>query len=292
MRERNRAILDGAVLISRETSADAVLLAAALPDEAAYLRARLAGERRVIAAAPPEGAVHPPHDHDVLALPEVRLRRRGRAKVALLEGLAAGLLSAGERVIIVSGSTLDGDADLDTIAVVELSHDEELLDGHPEATIDRLGELADPIVFDAVLGLCVQLGHEGREGHRVGLLITLGDHEAVLARSHPLVLNPFEGHPEEVRSILNPATRRAVREFSGIDGAFVVRADGVVVAAGRYLEALAPERQLPAGLGTRHRAAAGITGATRCIAFVVSQSSGDTRVYVGGRLLVTIERTD
>jgi len=292
MKERNRAIVDGAVLISRETAADAVLLAAALPEEAAYLRTQLEGESRVVAAAPHDGSARPAHEHDVLALPEVRLRRRGRAKVALLEALAAGLLRAGERVIIVSGSTVDGDAELDTIAVVELGHDEELLDGHPEATLDRLGELADPIVFDTVLGLCVQLGHEGREGRRVGLLLTLGDHEAVLAHSHPLVLNPFEGHPEEARSILDPATRRAIREFSGVDGAFVVRGDGVVEAAGRYLEALAPEHDVPSGLGTRHRAAAGITGVTRCIAFVVSQSSGDTRVYVGGRLLVTIERTD
>lgn len=292
MKERNRAILDGAVLVANQTAADAVLLAAALPEEAAYLRERLGGQRRVVATTPPDGGARPLHEHDVLALPEVRLRRRGRAKVALLEGLAAGLLRAGERVIIVSGGAADGDTELDTIAVVELRHDEDLLDGHPEATLDRLGELVDPIVFDTVLGLCVQLGHEGREGQRIGLLLTLGDHEAVLARSHALVLNPFEGHPEEERSVLNPATRRAIREFSGIDGAFVVRGDGVVEAAGRYLEALAPEYELPSGLGTRHRAAAGITRITRCIAFVVSQSSGDTRVYVDGRLLVTIERTD
>lgn len=292
MNERNRAILDGAVLISRRTAADAVLLAAALPEEAAYLRSQLAGEQRVVAAAPPNGGAHAAHEHDVLALPEVRLRRRGRAKVALLEGLAAGLLRPGERVIIISGSAGDGPFELDTVALVELRHDEELLDGHPEATLGLLGHVADPAVFDCVLGLCVQLGREGREGRHVGLLITLGDHEAVLARSHPIVLNPFEGHPEEERSILNPGTRHAVREFSGIDGAFVVRSDGVIVAAGRYLQALAPERDLPPGLGARHRAAAGITAATRCVAFVVSQSTGDTRVYAGGRLVVTIERTD
>jgi diadenylate cyclase len=291
MNERNRAILDGAVLIARRTAADAVLLAAPLPEGAAYLRGQLAGEQRVVAAAL-NGGAQGAHEHDILALPEVRLRRRGRAKVALLEGLAAGLLRPGERVIIISGSAGEGPFELDTVALVELRHDEELLDGHPEATLGLLSHVADPAVFDSVLGLCVQLGREGREGRRVGLLITLGDHEAVMARSHPIVLNPFEGHPEEARSILNPATRHAVREFSGIDGAFVIRSDGVVVAAGRYLEALAPERELPPGLGARHRAAAGITDATRCAAFVVSQSTGDTRVYVGGQLVVTIERTD
>jgi diadenylate cyclase len=49
---------------------------------------------------------------------------------------------------------------------------------------------------------------------------------------------------------------------------------------------------VPSGLGARHRAAAGITSTTRCIAFCFSESSGDTRVFAGGRLLMTIERSD
>jgi DNA integrity scanning protein DisA with diadenylate cyclase activity len=124
------------------------------------------------------------------------------------------------------------------------------------------------------------------------LLITLGDADAVLEASHQLVINPFEGHPEHERCLLFPATRRAVREFSGMDGAFVVRNDGIIIAAGRYLQELAPEHLVPSGLGARHRAAAGITASTRCIAFVVSETTGDTRVFGGGRLLMTIERSD
>jgi DNA integrity scanning protein DisA with diadenylate cyclase activity len=77
-----------------------------------------------------------------------------------------------------------------------------------------------------------------------------------------------------------------------MDGAFVVRNDGIIIAAGRYLQELAPEHLVPSGLGARHRAAAGITASTRCIAFVVSETTGDTRVFGGGRLLMTIERSD
>ncbi len=291
MLAKNRAILDGAVVVARETGAHAVVLAAALPEETRYLKRRLGEERRVIAAAT-NGEARLLAEADVLALPEVRMRRRGRAKIALLEGLAAGLLRPDERVIVISGNALDGECELDTVAVVDLSNEEDYLDGQADAPLNILSQVSDAAVFDAVLNLCVELGHVGREGRPVGLLITLGDHDAVLDRSHPLVLNPFEGHPEPDRFILNSRAKRAIREFSGMDGAFVIRGDGVIAAGGRYLQELAPAAEIPQGLGARHRAAAGITAATRCVAFAVSESTGDTRVFGGGRIIMTIESTD
>lgn len=289
---KNRAILDAAILVAKETDAGAVLLAAGLPEEARHLRQALTPDRRVIAASRREESVSTLRESDLIDLPAVRLRRRGRAKVALLEGLAAGLLRPGERVIVISGNDVAGESTLDTVAVVDLTHDDELVDGQADAPMAGLSEIADPAAFDALLSLCVQLGHEGREGRRVGILATLGDHEAVRASSRSIVLNPFQGHPETDLSVLNPAARRAISEFSGMDGAFVLRGDGVILAAGRYLEEIAPRHAVPSGLGARHRAAAGITAATRCIAFTVSESTGDTRVFTGGHLVMTIERTD
>jgi diadenylate cyclase len=290
--EKNRAIIDGAVLVARQTDSDAVLLAAALPEETRYLEESLDDGIRIITASPGPGAARARRDTDVLALPEVRLRRRGRAKVALMESLAAGLLNPGERVVIISGNMPHGVCELDTVAVIELDEQEDYLGGQTNAPLAILREVADPAVFDALLTLCVELGREGKEGKPVGLLVTLGDHDAILEHSHQLVLNPFEGHPEEDRSILNASARRAIREFSGMDGAFVIRSDGIIVAAGRYLEDQAGEQEIPSGLGSRHRAAAGITARSRGIALVVSESSGDTRVFGGGRVLMTIERTD
>jgi diadenylate cyclase len=290
--EKNRAIIDGAVLVAQRTEADAVLLAAALPEEAKYLEDSLEGQIRVISASPGPSAIREARDTDILALPEVRLRRRGRAKVALLEGLAAGLLNAGERVVIISGNTPNGICELDTVAVIDLDEDDDFMDGETNAPLAILRKVADPAVFDAILTMCVELGREGKEGKPVGLLITLGDHESVMERSHQIVLNPFEGHPEDDRCILNASARRAIREFSGMDGAFVLRSDGIIVAAGRYLEEVAAEHEVPSGLGSRHRAGAGITASTRGVAFVVSESSGDTRVFGGGRIIMTVERTD
>lgn len=292
MLEKNRAIVEGAAVVARESQADAVLLAGILPEERAYLNALLGSRHRVLPPGSPGDEDGGARDHEVLVLPQVRLRRRGRAKVALLESLAAGLLQPGERVVVLSGNIVMGEYELDTIAVIDLDADAQYLSGEPGAPLALLREVADPAVFDALLTLCVEIGHEGKEGKAVGLIATLGDAAAVLTHSHALVLNPFEGHPEADRSILVPAARRALREFSGVDGAFVLTADGLVVAAGRYLQDQAPPTAVPAGLGARHRAAAGISATTRCIAFCVSESSGDTRVFGGGRLIMTIERTD
>lgn len=291
MQSRNRAVLEGAIVVAREAGADAVLLAAALDEEARFLHARLDDERRVLTTDVGTASTHR-SESDALALPEVRLRRRGRAKIALLEGLAAGRLHPDERVVVVSGDTVDGRCELDTIAVVELRTDQDYMDGQADAPLDALGRVADPAAFDALLALCVEIGRNGREGHATGLLATLGDHRAVLAHSHPIVLNPFEGHPEAQRSILKPEVKRAVREFSGMDGAFVLRDDGAIIAAGRYLQEVPSSAAIPDGLGARHRAAAGITAVTECIAFAVSETTGDTRVFGSGRILMTIERAD
>lgn len=290
MFECNRAVVDGAMVIAREVLADAVLLAAALPEETRYLEDTMAGERRVIAASPGrEGGGT--RERDVIVLPEVRLRRRGRAKVALMEALAAGLLNPGERVVVISGNGGSEGCQLDTVAVVQLDGGNTELDGDAGA-LPLLREVADAAVLDAVLALCLELAKGGKEGKPVGLLMTLGDHERVMERSRQIVLNPFEGHPEEERNVLNPAARRAIREFSGMDGAFVLRRDGVVVAAGRYLEDLGLGHDVPAGLGARHRAGAGITGESRALAFVVSESTGDTRVFANGRIVLTVQRDD
>jgi diadenylate cyclase len=290
MLDKNKAIIEGAILVAQRTAARAVILAATLPEEREMLHNAFGDEVRVFTTRGGEPTAV--HEKEVLILPEVRLRRRGRAKIALLEGLAAGYLEPGERVVVITGSETDAGTELDTVAVVELDDDEESLDIGEDAPLALLRDVADHATFDAVLGLCVELGREGKEGKPVGLLITLGDADAVLEHSHQLVLNPFEGHSDDARCILLPAARRALAEFSGMDGAFVIRRDGVIMAAGRYLQEMAAEGAVPSGLGARHSAAAGITAATRCVAFAVSESTGDTRVFGGGRLIMTIEKND
>lgn len=133
-----------------------------------------------------------------------------------------------------------------------------------------------------VVQLAVEIAREGREGRKIGTLFVIGDTAELLARSRPLVLDPLYGHPAEVLRLGNPAFRETVKELAQLDGAFIVSGEGTFVSAARFVDVdvQRPENFLP-GLGTRHAAAASITGATRAIAVVVSQSS-IVRVFAGG----------
>ena len=76
----------------------------------------------------------------------------------------------------------------------------------------------------------------GREGKSIGAMFVLGDHEKVLKRSKQLVLNPLLGYGEEDRSVLNPFMDETIKELALIDGAFIVRGNGVVESAGCLIQ--------------------------------------------------------
>ena len=142
-------------------------------------------------------------------------------------------------------------------------------------------------ILEPLLELSIEIAREGREGRRIGTLFTIGDAEAVMAWSRPLILNPFEGHPRMHRHIASAELWGTVKELAQLDGAFVVSDDGVFLAAGRYLDANASNIEVPFGLGSRHIAAASISFATNAIAIVVSESSV-VRVFQHGALMAEI----
>ena len=142
----------------------------------------------------------------------------------------------------------------------------------------------DSEVLESLIELAVEIAREGREGRRIGTLFTLGDEEAVLSKSRSLILNPLEGHPENLRDIRDPNLRGTVKELAQLDGAFVVSATGVVIAACRYLDAAASPIEIPLGLDSRHIAAAHISAATRAIGIVVSESAV-VRLFCHGALI-------
>jgi len=51
----------------------------------------------------------------------------------------------------------------------------------------------DPDILNALIELAVEIAREGREGRRIGTLFTLGDEQAVLAKSRSLILDPLSG---------------------------------------------------------------------------------------------------
>jgi DNA integrity scanning protein DisA with diadenylate cyclase activity len=145
----------------------------------------------------------------------------------------------------------------------------------------------DPSIVKSLIELAVEIAREGREGRRIGTLFTLGDEDAVLAKSRSLILNPLEGHPASVRLITDPNLRGTIKELAQLDGAFVVSASGIVLAACRYLDAAATAIEVPLGLGSRHIAAAHISSATEAIGIVVSESAV-VRLFCHGALIAEI----
>jgi hypothetical protein len=89
----------------------------------------------------------------------------------------------------------------------------------------------DPDVLDSLIELAVEVAREGREGRRVGTLITFGDENAVLARSRPLILDPLSGHPKSSLHVTNLSLRGTIKELAQLDGGFVVSGEGIFLSA-------------------------------------------------------------
>jgi diadenylate cyclase len=220
-----------------------------------------------------------------VVLPEVQLTRSGYLKIGFLSAMSKGLLKSGDVIVCVGGIPEQGY--MDTIMLIEVSTESQLFSG--AVTASFLSEIRSD-VFETLLGIVLELANEGREGKPVGSIFVLGDHEKVLSLSSQLVFNPFHGHPEEALNINEPQMRESLKEFSSIDGAFVIREDGVVLAAGRYLNVGYHGEALPQGLGTRHAAAAAITQATNSVALTISESTGKVTLFKGGKILTEIEK--
>ena len=221
----------------------------------------------------------------VVTVPDIHMTRTGQIKVALLICLAKGILDRGDRVVCLTG--IDGTGIIDTFMVLNLGTEPELLSASDMVTLSGPFKAE---VFERTLGLATQLAVEGREGRPVGTIFVLGDADRVLQQSRSLVLNPFHGYPEGCRNILDLALEETVKEFSAIDGAFIIRDDGVILAAGVQLLPSTPAAPLPHGLGTRHSAAAGVTASSGAVAVCISQSTGTVTVFKSGETVAEIHK--
>lgn len=144
-------------------------------------------------------------------------------------------------------------------------------------------------VFEAVLKIAIEISNEGREGRTIGTAFIIGDTANVMAKSRQLVFNPFEGHKREERLITEPETHNNIKEFAQLDGVFVISADGVVEASGRYITIDTGMVKIQRGLGTRHSSVAAMTQVTDSIGIVVSQSGGVIRIFRHGKVAATVK---
>lgn len=212
-------------------------------------------------------------------------QRMAQLRSAILMALTHGVLTFNDRICCVGG--VAGSNQFDTLTVVEIDREfQTLLTGRH----DLVPEDVKPEVLERVIAVATELAVEGREGKPVGCLFVVGDIETVQKFAKPLVLNPFYGYKEEDRNILNPFMDETVKEFSSIDGAFLISGDGVVESAGTLIQAVDTEHSLPSGLGSRHAAAAAISLQAQCIAIVVSSSTGQVTLFRRGVMLPLTEK--
>jgi DNA integrity scanning protein DisA with diadenylate cyclase activity len=272
-------IIRAAIALIRKPSVDHLLYVGdrLLPDE--VFRGKPAARKKLVQAvvSAAQRQVVEAAGITVIPLPEFDLGRPEKLKIALVSGIARGIYKEGD---VVVGLLSRKPASMpDSILVVTVGQEE---DEGSFAFLQAEGVSAG--VMDALIDLAVSIGVEGWEGRPVGALFVVGDSNTVMEKSRQLTLNPFQGYSEDEKNIMNPDVRHALHAFAVLDGAFIVREDGVVIAAGRYLNFDEDkEIDVPLGLGARHMAAAGISRDTEAIAIVVSQTSGSVRVFRRGK---------
>jgi len=282
----NKVILESACRIASDIQADAILVYSSLASELPVCMGDVNQTKLVLVSRESEEIpANLASAATVLHIPDVNLTRIGQIKIAVIKGIAIGLFKKGDKLVCLSGVPRFGY--VDSLFVLDVGKEFEFLTSE---NISDITEAVYPEVFGAVLNISLELAAQGREGRKVGTTFVLGDHEKVMQLSRQMIINPFMGYTEQERNILNPELKETIKEFSAIDGAFVIKDDGAIVTAGRHLNAALESKDFPQGLGSRHIAAAGITSISNAIAMVLSESTGNISVFKNGKIFVSIEK--
>jgi len=280
-------LIMAAVGMAAKKEIDHLLYVGDLPLPEELVKARSTARKKLVQAVASEAQrqVIEAMGIPTISLPSFDMARAERFKMSLVGGLGKGLFKQGEVVLGMLGRRPA--AYPDSLLVVTIGTD-------GESSIDTgFGVLGSPRIptgiLETIIDLAVAIAIDGWEGRPLGTLLVVGDAAAVMEKSKQLTLNPFQGYSEAEKNIFNPEVRNAIKNFAVLDGAFVIREDGVVLAAGRYLKFDEnKEFKVPLGLGARHVAAAGISQDTDAIAIVVSETTGEVRVFQHGRCVMQV----
>ena len=223
----------------------------------------------------------------VLTLP-VQLFSHGRLtqlRSSILLALMHKFIKHNEKICCIGGRPNSNR--LDTVLITEVNREIQSVFSNQ---MDILPKCVQPEVFERLLSIAIELAVEGREGKAVGCLFVLGDIKELAAYVRPLILNPFYGYKAEDRNLLNPFIDETIKEFSLLDGAFVINGNGTLESAGSLIFAPENDVSLHGGLGTRHAAAVAISNIVDCIALAVSASTGQVTLFRKGKMLPLIEK--
>ncbi len=283
-RQLSRLLLSHARKIAKEVGATSVLVAIENHEDLGILKRLPRRESFIVATSSPviaDGAER--LVERVIRLPRVPLRRDTLVRLGTLMGISSSFISRND---VVAFLFRQGRGGLDTITILDVGKEF----GRFLTSSGEISQRVLSSVLERVLILASELGSEGREGRPVGTIFVIGEPEELAPYCQQLVINPFRGYPEEERNILDPTLRETIREFSGIDGAFIIRGDGVIHSAGTYLRPGQVEVNLAGGYGTRHRSACAITAVVDCMSLAISESTGQVMLFKKGEVVLSLEK--
>jgi DNA integrity scanning protein DisA with diadenylate cyclase activity len=222
---------------------------------------------------------------EAIRLPLHAANKYNQVRHAISIVLRSTTVSIGDLVICAVGRNVyPREGDLIIITEVEPS-----LETIAVSDLLKLTDGIRPQALEATVIVACKIGRAARRGKRIGALFTLGDSDKVLEDARQLVPNPFFGHADDTRRLTSPDIHEALVELAKLDGAFVVRGDGLIQTAGTFLTAPHIEADLPLGLGARHAIAAAVTKRTMATAVVVSATDGNVRVFSEGKMVLQID---
>jgi diadenylate cyclase len=285
------ALLKAARQLVEQMPADAVLLLTETNLDWEAVRHHLDGCRLLVAAQDPILTLKLKEEHglNVLDIDPGPTPTQERMSLALLEAVAHEKLQTGADVVALYNGieVAEGKPEhIDSLSVIHLGEHLERLSAQELRKLDTQVPLE---TLRAVVDLAAEIGREGREGKPVGTMFVVGDTRKVLSMARPINFNPFRGYSEPERDIRDRKVREQIKDIAQLEGAIIIRRDGVAVAACMYLDAPAEGITLSKGLGTRHWAAAAISRKTNAIAVAVSQSSGTVRIFQNGEIVLRVE---
>jgi DNA integrity scanning protein DisA with diadenylate cyclase activity len=284
-------LLETARQLAAELPADAILLLTETNLDWDAVLAKLGGCRLLVAAQ--DGTLttklkeHP--GLTVLDIDPGPTPTQERMSLALLEAVASEKLQTGAHVVALYNgieTEIDRPEQIDSLSIIHLGEHLERLSAQDLRKLDTQVPLE---TLRAVVDLATEIGREGREGKPVGTMFVVGDTRKVMSMSRPINFNPFRGYSEKERDIRDRKVREQIKDVAQLEGAIIIRRDGVAESACIYLDVPAEGITLSKGLGTRHWAAAAVSRKTKAIAIAVSQSSGAVRIFQNGEVVLHIE---
>ena len=213
----------------------------------------------------------------ILLMPIEISRIEQRIALAIAAALENNLVEEGYTVVFVENT--------DKHTIMSIEQVNEGIDLELYKTLSKSKDI-DPEVIYSVLEITKELGIKGREGEPVGTTFVIGDSGNVMRRSTQITYNPFESSLINIKA---PVVKSMLKEYSRLDGAFIIGDDGRVVSAARYLESGKNDIEMPKGLGARHISAAYTTKVTDTIAIVLSESDKMIRIFSKGKLVLEVD---